>query len=217
MHQAGATMLSKTPRTGKRAHCYRRHSNRRPNRQTWFVGLPGISLLNDRLLCRRREKTMVRVMLGVILAALISPMVSHAQEMPARKPGLWEMQMSSSMAEGHAVLRQCIDERTDSELQKKAMQGDLGGDNCKVDGRRVDSTHWEFQARCQRQGISIVSQTQIAGDLQSAYQMDSVTRLQPPLMPGMAEVKSQIHMRYLGQCPADIKPGDTFMNGRRIN
>ena len=151
------------------------------------------------------------LLLGVLLPGLGG---AQAQEMPVRKSGLWEMQMSSSMVGGGITMLQCIDDKTDAQMQKQALQAN-GSGNCTVSSKRV-AADWEYLSVCKQEGMTVRSSTRVSGDFQSAYQMDSTTRMEPPPMPGMTEVKTLIKLRHMGACPASMKPGDTTLNGKKL-
>ncbi len=152
------------------------------------------------------------VWLGVLLLGLNG--AAQSQEMPVRKPGLWEMQMSSSMVGGGVTMLQCIDDKTDAQMQKQALQSN-GGNNCTVSSKRLGAD-WEYLAVCKQEGMTVRSSTRVSGDFQSAYQMDTTTRMEPPPVPGMAEVKTLVKLRHMGACPASMKPGDTTLNGKKL-
>jgi hypothetical protein len=50
-----------------------------------------------------------------------------------------------------------------------------------------------------------------SGDFNSAYKVDSTTRMNPAPMPQMAESKMTIEAKWAGPCPAGRKPGDMVM------
>jgi hypothetical protein len=47
------------------------------------------------------------------------------------------------------------------------------------------------------------------GDLNDRYHVDIDTHLDPPPAPQAAEVKIGLDARWVGECPAGVKPGDT--------
>ena len=53
-----------------------------------------------------------------------------AQDMPHRKPGLWETNVSVAQAAQKLVAQQCIDEKTDAEMLKRSMGGKDKDTNC---------------------------------------------------------------------------------------
>ena len=138
-------------------------------------------------------------------------------DMPKRKPGQWEIKMESAMMQGMVTtMEQCIDEKSDAEMQKKSMQGNDGGkSNCKLVSSKKTASGWEADTVCKQEKTTISGHTVMSGDFQSAYQMDSTTTFEPP-MHGMKEMKSTMKVRYLGACKADMKPGDTTVNGVKI-
>ena len=132
--------------------------------------------------------------------------------MPKRKAGMWEMKMENPMMHGISVTTlQCIDEKTDAEMQKSAMkQKDY---ECSKQSFKKTSNGFEAESVCKSDKMTVTSKIVASGDFQSAYKMDMTSRMDPTPQGMPAEMKSTINVRYLGAtCEAGMKPGDTKVN-----
>lgn len=152
---------------------------------------------------------------GLGLSLLSGAICAQNFDMPKRKPGQWEIKMESAMMRGMVTtMEQCIDEKTDAEMQKQNMQGQ-GKSDCKLTSSKKTASGWEFDTVCKQEQTTMSGHSVMSGDFQSAYQMDNTTTFTPPLQ-GMKEMKSTMKVRYLGACKADMKPGDMTVNGMKI-
>lgn len=149
------------------------------------------------------------------LLCTLSGTAALAQDgLPQRKAGLWEtsMQMAGGMSS-----RQCVDAKTDAEMQRKGMAGGGGDSQCKQTSMKRSGGRLEIQTDCiSSEGKSRVVST-ITGDFQDHYKMDNKMSFDPPRH-GKSEARMTIEAKYLGACPADMKPGDIRMaSGMTMN
>lgn len=140
-----------------------------------------------------------------------------AQELPARKPGLWKMAvamqgMPAGMGSGDN--QQCIDSKTDADLQRKALQAGPG--DCTPTAVRKTATGHEFEARCKTPQGSMLNTVRMVGDPQSAYTVTVNSRHEPPRKDRPDQVVT-IKATWAGACPAGMKPGDVRMFGAQMN
>lgn len=156
-----------------------------------------------------------RLLVAAALAAMSLP--SLAQEMPKRKAGLWEMQMQmQGMPGGGMKSQQCVDEKTDAEMQRKAMQGD---DKMKCTQKSMKRTASGFEAESEctsAEGKAFVA-AKGSGDFSSRYTVDTQMRFDPPRH-GMQTMQMSVTATHGGACPAGMAPGEVRMgNGMRMN
>ena len=145
------------------------------------------------------------------IAVLGAAAPAFADDLPRRKPGLWETTMSSGQMQGRNVVsQQCIDEKTDADLLKNAVGGK--NSSCSKPEMKRIAKGWEFDSVCKQGEGTITSHTTITGDFNSQYTMDIKGRRTPPLN-GVSDFQSTVNARHLGACPADMKPGDMKING----
>jgi hypothetical protein len=148
----------------------------------------------------------------LVLTAL--PTLSHATDLPARKTGLWETSTEMPDTGGMTLTaRQCIDAKTDQEVQRKALEGQPG---TKCDMRNVKSGaggyEAEYSCKDPKQGGTMHGRIKVTGDMNSQYTMTNTMRMDPP-QAGRAEMSMTMKARHLGACPADMKPGEIRMSG----
>lgn len=160
------------------------------------------------------------VLSAVLSAAAVSFVVpATALEMPARKPGLWEMKMEfvGRNLPGMTT-QQCLDAETDKQLG--AMGNSMAQGNCpKQDVQRSGNTII-VDSVCDFGGHKTVAHSVATGDFNSAYTVDVESKREGgPAVPGLpAESKMKISATWVGPCKADQKPGDMIMpNGMKIN
>lgn len=141
----------------------------------------------------------------------------HADDMPTRKPGLWEMVMQQENAKAlpsHTV-RQCIDEATDAETRDFGMNAAKGA--CSEQDLQVSGDVMTINAVC-KFGTSTQTTratTTFSGD--TAYHTDIVAQFDPPMM-GKSEMHSTMDAKWVGPCPSDMRPGDMMLdNGFKMN
>ena len=158
----------------------------------------------------------------VLLAlAALAATPAAAQDLPTRKPGLWEMKM---VYEGRNMpatsMRQCTDQATD-----KLMHANFGGmaqDVCPQRNIQRSGNTITVDATCKFGGaMATQSHSVITGSFDTGYTVKVTSqRTGGPSIPGMpaGETNMTIEARYLGPCEAGQKPGDMFMgNGMKIN
>ena len=157
--------------------------------------------------------------ISLLLIACAAP--AAALDIPARKPGLWQLTMNF---EGrnlpNQVMKHCIDAATDKEMN--AMGGNMQKEMCsKQDVQRTGNTI-VVDSVCKFGTMTNTSHAVVSGDFNSGYtvKVDS-KRDGGPAMPGMPAggmTHMTIEAKWLGACEAGQKPGDMIMgNGMTMN
>ena len=152
------------------------------------------------------------------LLVLASPAL--AIDMPARKPGLWEMKISM---EGRAMamptVQHCIDAATDKQMN--TMGGGMTAEQCsKKDVQRSGSTVTVDSICNIGGGVTATSHAVVSGDFNSGYTVKVHSKREGgQVRPGIpAETDMTVEAKWLGACTADQKPGDMIMgNGMKMN
>lgn len=160
----------------------------------------------------------MRVVFAVL--ALLVPSLAHALEVPARKPGLWQMTMAF---EGQHLPRQTIKQCLDAETDK--LMNSIGGGMRKESCAKEDVQHVGgaiiVDSTCKFGSSTSVSHAVVTGDFNSAYTVKVDTKREGPPIQGMppgGEMKMTLDAKWLGPCTAGQKPGDMIMgNGMTIN
>lgn len=159
-------------------------------------------------------------MFRAALPLLICATPAFAAEIPARKPGLWEMKMT---LEGRNVpmpgFQHCIDAATDRQMN--TMGAATRADQCAKKDVQVSGGTVTVDSVCELgNGMTATSHAVVTGDFNSAYVVKvSSKRSGSPATPGLPpETNMTIEAKWLGPCKADQKPGDMIMgNGMKMN
>lgn len=135
-----------------------------------------------------------------------------ADELPSRKPGLWQVEMNigSRIAQ---TMQQCIDAATDQMLQQGAGAAPRA-DCSKRDVQKSGNTI-TIDTACTVNGKPSTTHSVITGSFDSSYTMTSTS--QSDTAPG-GKMTITIAAKWLSACAADQKPGDMIMgNGVKTN
>ena len=148
----------------------------------------------------------------VLFFLAITPALADvSKDMPKRKPGLWEIKMTSSGGPGGpAVSQHCIDAKTDDLLQQRA-QG-MGKQECSKNSVRRESGKVIAESVCKFGETTATTRAVFSGDFSSNYRGDIHSTYSPPMM-GMKEAKQTLEAKWLGACKAGQKPDDVIMPG----
>jgi hypothetical protein len=150
----------------------------------------------------------------ISIFVLICTTPIHADELPSRRPGLWEVRTRiDNRNVPTVVIQQCIDAATDQMMQ--SIAGPYSQDICakrtvqrSADSITIDST-------CTFAGKSAAAHAVATGSFDSAYTMTVTSGSEAE--PGKT-MTMRIEAKWLGPCTADQKPGDMiFGNGIKVN
>ena len=154
----------------------------------------------------------MRMAMTTCALALIGTTAANAAELPTRKAGLWEINMSFSNRAGQNV-QQCIDASTDAMLQSSA--GPFAQAACSKRDIQRTGDGFVMDSTCTVAGKTATAHSVITGSFDSAYTM-KVTA-EGELLPG-GKMTMTMEGKWLGACTADQRPGDIIMgNGVKIN
>ena len=146
------------------------------------------------------------------LLCVTSQSTVAAGTMPHRKSGLWETTMSAQQRPGGGYKsQQCVDQQTDEITQRRAL-GNEPTTKCEHQDFRTVAGGYETTSVCTTARGTLTSKLRITGDLQSAYRME-VSSHHEPAVGKLADASTVIDAKWLGACPADMKPGDLRVNG----
>jgi hypothetical protein len=156
--------------------------------------------------------------LRAALPLLVCASPAFAVDMPARKPGLWELKM---VFEGGAMPAQtfqhCIDAATDKQMN--TVGGGMRTDQCSKQDIKQSGNTLTIDSVCNFGAGNQTSRAVVTGDFNSAYTVKVNAKRDGPAVPGMpAETNMTMESKWLGPCKADQKPGDIVMgNGMKMN
>ena len=139
----------------------------------------------------------------------------QASDFPARRAGLWNVTINMENAKlPPQTNKMCIDAASDAKLMKLGLaskQADCTAMNISGSGnvRTVDSV-CHFNGGTQKNHVQMT----YVGD--GAYHMDMRSQFSPPIA-GKTESHIVQDAKWVGPCPAGMKPGDMMINGMKIN
>jgi hypothetical protein len=162
----------------------------------------------------RRLIERLHVLCLLVSLTLVAPQ-ALAQEMPARKAGLWQLSMTVSGAPAQ-IIRHCIDEKTDKQMQQLGQGMDRSA--CSRNEWRQEGDRYIGESECRFGPSTTTTKIVFQGDFSKSYKGEIEGRIDPP-MGGMSQTRTTITARWVGACPAGWKPGDMEMPGGmgRIN
>ncbi len=136
-------------------------------------------------------------------------------ELPSRKPGLWESKVSMTSLGGEQTTKECVSAETDKAMMLKSPSGP-NGSQCKNSVKK-NGNAWTIEVSCARDGISMNSTNTLSGDFQSSYKGSGVVKFKmksdkaPKI--NIPDQSITIDATYKGACPKDMKPGDIVAPG----
>ena len=156
-----------------------------------------------------------------VFAILLPSLANAAFDVPARKPGLWQMTMTFEGSHiPQQTMKHCIDAATDKQMN--TLGGEMQKENCsKQDMQRVGNTIVVDSVCKIGTGGTSTSHAVVTGDFNSAYTVKADIKREGGAIPGMPAnggMKMTVDAKWLGPCAADQKPGDMIMgNGMKMN
>jgi hypothetical protein len=139
-------------------------------------------------------------------------------DLPARKPGLWQMKVTPKPARTgpQMVARLCLDATSDKTLMAQGLAVSLS--SCTMTWSRDDNGGYVFDVACNIMGQKSKSHGVLSGDFQSHYVLDVDTEYDgdnssAPDLSGITQEAT-----WVGACEAGTEPGDMMLpGGRTIN
>lgn len=147
-------------------------------------------------------------------AVVLLPAQAFAEQLPTRKPGLWEINIANPGMSGHTqTVKQCTDEATDAKMMQSGndMAGKMGV-QCAKNEVRKENGQYIGESDCTFSGTRMVSKTVFSGDFASSYTAETETTYNPPIS-GMSGGKTMMTAKRVGECEPGQKPGDIIMPG----
>ena len=148
------------------------------------------------------------VAIAVLVIGATAAIPAFAQDLPKRKPGLWQHNMTSvgaGMPPTSATM--CTDERMDKLLADRP-----GSERCSQQSARRDGNAVVVESVCTHQKSTVRTKGRFSGDFNSSFTGDLHSTFDPP-MHGMKESRQKIEARWLGPCTPGQKPGDVEVQG----
>lgn len=137
---------------------------------------------------------------------------------PERAAGLWEQAASIDGLEARGLSRVCVDAASDQTLWAFA----LGQGLCALKEARSGGV---YLTECRQGGLILTNEIRASGDFRSAYELKVSTAMKAgeeaspmeKLMASGPAPATTISARRIGECPAEVKPGDFLIEGAVVN
>ena len=151
--------------------------------------------------------TIVRVVTISLSLASTFAAAQIAQDLPKRKPGLWQQSVTTIGAPiPPTSMTMCTDERMDKMLL------DRSDARCSQQSIRREGSAVVFEAVCTQQNTTVRTKGRFSGDFNASYSGEMHSTFDPP-MHGMKESRQKIDARWVGPCKPGQKPGDVQVEG----
>lgn len=147
------------------------------------------------------------------VASLFTTAVWAQDTAPRRKPGLWEIvtEMPGGRPGMGMQYQQCLGSDPDSQSLQKAL-ADGPDSKCTTRNTRTTPNSYETDFSCTDARGRTEGRFKLSGDFERGYTMDNQMRFDPPRN-GRTEAAIKMQARWTGECPADMRPGETRMSG----
>jgi hypothetical protein len=155
-------------------------------------------------------RRLISVCLGYCLLSWLPASGAAADQLPVRKPGLWEMKVvktGSSLPD--MTMQHCTDETTDKDMSN--MVSPMAKQSCSKQDVQKTATGYVGDSVCTLAGVSVTSHSEINGDFNSGYTVKTTAHVERAGKP--LDTVTTIEAKWLGACKADQKPGDIVMPG----
>ena len=144
---------------------------------------------------------------------VVFPARAFADPYPARKPGLWEITMTSK-GSPPTVTKLCIDAATEADMLKKgeATKASI----CSRNEVHRSGNVYTSDSVCRPMSSETTSHsvTIFTGD--TAYTMVIASHYNPPFM-GHTDQEMTQDAKWLGPCGSDMQPGDMIVGGKKLH
>lgn len=117
-------------------------------------------------------------------------------EASKRKPGLWEIAVTTAGQPSAYVSQVCIG--TDDDLGNSAGTANASAD-CTESSATRDGDKIIVRSVCPLRSSTVTTEAVIVGDLDSAYQGQIEANYSPPLY-GRSQVQSTVQAKWIGPC-----------------
>jgi hypothetical protein len=149
--------------------------------------------------------------LVVSLGALVLGTRARAEDLPQRKPGLWEMKIArNGSGLPDMTMQHCTDATTDKDMNN--VVSPMAKQICSKQDLQKTATGYVADSVCSIAGGTMTAHAEITGDFNSAYTI--VTTSHTDKGPtNLRDLTTRIEARWLGDCKPGQKAGDIVMPG----
>jgi hypothetical protein len=154
--------------------------------------------------------------LCLALALSLTPVVAHADDLPLRKEGLWDVTTSRTGSPQMPKVQMCVDAASQAQLTAMGKDAMKNFDCSKSESHR-DGNVYTRDSVCKFMGSTQTTHTVITTISDTEYTSEISAHTDPPRKNGKADSKMTQHGRWVGPCGPGMKPGDMMMNGHKIH
>jgi hypothetical protein len=153
-------------------------------------------------------------LIATSILVLVCATPVRADDLPSRKPGLWEVKTSVESRNAPAlVIQQCIDATTDQMMQSST--GPYSQEVCSKRNVQKSKDSITIDSTCALAGKIATAHSVVTGSFDSAYTMTVTSQSEGT--PG-DKMTMTMAAKWLGPCTGDQKPGDMILGtGIKIN
>jgi hypothetical protein len=150
--------------------------------------------------------------LGFALPTTLPLSHARADEMPLRKPGLWEMKIvKTGSVLPEMTMQHCTDETTDKQMSTAFSPA--AKEACSKRDIAKTATGYVSDSVCSVGGVTMTSHAEVTGDFNSAYTVKSTAHSDKGAAGVPHDVVTIIEAKWLGECKSGQQPGDIVMPG----
>ena len=156
---------------------------------------------------------MIRRTFPLAASLLLPALAAHAEDFPARKPGLWEITTTTDKASPQ-VIRMCTDAALEADFLKKARQ--TTDSTCSRHDSHRSGNVLTDDSVCRPLSSETTAHMVTTFNGDGAYTTVITSHYTPPFM-GKADSAMTQDAKWLGPCGAGLVPGDMIVGGQKIN
>ena len=152
----------------------------------------------------------------LVVLGLLPASPAMALDLPARRAGLWEIQMQAAGNLPAMTSQHCIDAKTDQAMN--SLGGGMAQQQCSKQDVRQSGGTITIDSVCKIGAGTVTSHAVITGDFNKAYTVRVTSKRDGgDKNKSAANSTMAIEAKWLGACRPDQRPGDIVMNGRTMN
>jgi len=158
----------------------------------------------------------MRLPTSLVVIGLLPALPAMALDLPARRAGLWEIQIQGVGNLPAMTAQHCIDAKTDREMN--ALGSGMAQQQCSQQDVQQSGGTITVDSVCKIGSGTMITHAVITGDFNKAYTVRVTSKRD-----GGDNTKSAangtltIEAKWLGACRPDQRPGDIVMGGRTMN
>ncbi len=153
------------------------------------------------------------VITATMALTLTTPALSQDFELPARKPGQWEIKNIGEPAGApNMTITACVDAASDAEMMRAGLS--ITKQMCPQQEMKREGDAIIFDTVCAIGPMKATSRSVMTGDFQSAYTVETTTEMSGPMAAMAGKNVSRQEARWVSaECSDGLKPGDMLMPG----